>query len=93
MARLISDHFVVLENAIAALPAVERRFPRDELYLADEAFFSGTAAEITPIREVDGRRIGTGGPGPITLKLQQEFFAVLRGKTDRHPEWRAPFEL
>ena len=49
---------------------VEERFTRDELYLADEAFFSGTAAEITPIREVDNRRVGKGRPGPITKKIQ-----------------------
>jgi branched-chain amino acid aminotransferase len=65
----------------------ERRFSRDELYLADEAFFTGTAAEVTPIREVDGRRIGPGQPGPITLKLQEAFFKVVKGEDPRYQHW------
>jgi branched-chain amino acid aminotransferase len=60
---------------------------RDELYLADEAFFTGTAAEVTPIREVDGRVIGKGEPGPITLKLQEAFFQVVKGETPRYHHW------
>ncbi|MEO2054369.1 MAG: branched-chain amino acid transaminase [Nitrospira sp.] len=65
----------------------EGRFTRDDLYLADEAFFTGTAAEVTPIREVDGRTIGTGKPGSVTLALQTAFFDIVRGKSDEHPEW------
>jgi len=65
----------------------EGRFTRDDLYLADEAFFTGTAAEVTPIREVDGRTIGTGKPGPVTKALQTAFFDIVRGKSDEHPEW------
>ena len=65
----------------------ERRFSRDELYLADEAFFTGTAAEVTPIREVDGRVIGPGQPGPITLKLQEAFFKVVKGEDPRYQHW------
>jgi branched-chain amino acid aminotransferase len=76
-----------------AIPVVEERCTRDELYIADEAFFTGTAAEITPIREVDGRRIGTVTPGPVTKKLQSEFFDILRGKSSRHPEWRSVYDL
>lgn len=62
----------------------ERTFTRDELYIAEEAFFTGTAAEVTPIREVDDRLIGEGRPGPITLRLQKRFFQVVRGE---RPEW------
>ena len=60
---------------------------RDELYIADEAFFTGTAAELTPIREVDNRAIGGGRPGPLTHKLQQAFFRVVQGKDDTFKEW------
>ncbi len=66
---------------------VEERFTRDELYIADEAFFSGTAAEITPIREVDNRRIGAGKPGPVTRELQSAFFDIVHGKDGRHADW------
>ncbi len=69
------------------IPVIEQRFTRDELYTADEAFFTGTAAEITPIREVDGRRVGKGKPGPVTLGLQSDFFAVAKGENDRYAEW------
>jgi branched-chain amino acid aminotransferase len=65
----------------------ETIFSRDELYIADEAFFTGTAAELTPIREVDNRTIGSGRPGPITHKLQQAFFRVVQGKDDTFKEW------
>ncbi len=71
----------------------ERRFSRDELYLADEAFFTGTAAEVTPIREVDGRTIGTGEPGPVTKTLQDAFFKVLRGEVAEHADWRATYRV
>jgi branched-chain amino acid aminotransferase len=66
---------------------VEQRFTRDELYLADEAFFSGTAAEITPIREVDNRQVGQGRPGPITRKIQDFFFKAVKGEEDRYRSW------
>jgi len=66
---------------------VEERFTRDELYTADEAFFTGTAAEITPVREADNRKIGEGRPGPVTAALQREFFAVVRGENPRYREW------
>jgi branched-chain amino acid aminotransferase len=65
----------------------EMIFSRDELYIADEVFFTGTAAEITPIREVDNRTIGSGRPGPITHKLQQAFFRVVQGKDDTFKAW------
>jgi branched-chain amino acid aminotransferase len=66
---------------------VEQRFTRDELYLADEAFFSGTAAEITPIREVDNRRIGEGRPGPITRKIQESYFRAVKGEAEGYRSW------
>jgi branched-chain amino acid aminotransferase len=69
------------------IPCREERFTRDEIYLADEAFFTGTAAEVTPIRALDDRRVGDGTPGPITRKLQELFFAVVRGRADRYRSW------
>ncbi len=69
---------------------VEERFTRDELYIADEAFFSGTAAEITPIRDVDNRTIGTGKPGPVTKDLQSAFFDIVHGRDSRHADWLTP---
>ena len=67
-----------------------KRITRDDLYIADEAFFTGTAAEVTPIREVDSRTIGVGKIGPITAKLQQAFFDVVNGKNDKYRDWLAP---
>ncbi len=65
----------------------EKRITRDEVYIADEAFFTGTAAEVTPIREVDNRKIGIGKRGPITEKLQTMYFDVVHGRHQLHPEW------
>jgi len=70
------------------IPVVEKRITRDEVYIADEAFFTGTAAEVTPIREVDGRQIGCGSRGPVTGKLQSAYFDLVSGKTDAHSQWR-----
>ena len=67
-----------------------RRITRDDLYVADEAFFTGTAAEVTPIREVDGRVIGEGRRGPVTTKLQTAFFDCVTGKSERHGDWLTP---
>ena len=64
-----------------------RRLPRDDLYIADEAFFTGTAAEVTPIREVDNRVIGSGKRGPITAKLQARFFDIVNGKAPEYENW------
>ena len=72
----------------AGIKVIEKRITRDEVYIADEAFFTGTAAEVTPIREVDGRNIGIGRRGPVTEKLQKAYFDLVTGKTDAHPEWR-----
>jgi branched-chain amino acid aminotransferase len=68
---------------------VEERFTRDELYTVDEAFFTGTAAEVTPVREVDGRRIGPGKPGPVTLAVQKRFFEGARGMHSQYKSWLA----
>ena len=67
-----------------------RRITRDDLYIADEAFFTGTAAEVTPIREVDGRTIGEGRRGPITTRIQQAFFECVKGKAEGHRDWLMP---
>ena len=72
------------ENGIKV---VEKRITRDEVYIADEAFFTGTAAEVTPIRELDGRAIGSGSRGPITEKLQAQYFDVVYGRSAKHTDW------
>jgi branched-chain amino acid aminotransferase len=69
------------------LPVFEDRVTRDELYLADEVFFTGTAAEVTPVREVDDRAIGDGKVGPVTKRLQARYFDVVKGSDSHHPEW------
>ncbi len=66
---------------------MEQRFTRDELYMADECFFTGTAAEITPVREVDDRQIGTGKPGPVTKKVQSIYFDAIKGKIEKYKLW------
>ena len=65
----------------------EKRISRDEVYLADEAFFTGTAAEVTPIREVDNRMIGEGTRGPVTERLQSLYFDVVHGRVDKYSDW------
>jgi branched-chain amino acid aminotransferase len=69
------------------LSVVEKRITRDEVYCADEAFFTGTAAEITPIRELDNRQIGEGTRGPLTTRLQSLFFDCVNGRVPAHAEW------
>jgi len=69
------------------IKVVEKRITRDEVYIADEAFFTGSAAEVTPIREVDRRVIGNGTRGPITERLQSLYFDQVQGRRDEHPEW------
>jgi branched-chain amino acid aminotransferase len=69
------------------IPVVEKRITRDEVYIADEAFFTGSAAEVTPIREVDNRTIGGGGRGPVTERLQTLYFDQVKGRREEHPEW------
>lgn len=68
----------------------EKRITRDEVYIADEAFFTGTAAEVLPIREMDNRVIGSGARGPITERLQSLYFDAVRGRLDHHTDWLTP---
>jgi branched-chain amino acid aminotransferase len=69
------------------IPVTEERFTRDAMYVADEVFVTGTAAEIAPVREIDGRRIGSGTPGPMTRELQKTFFEIVRGQSRSHEAW------
>lgn len=68
---------------------IAKRLTRDDIYIADEAFFTGTAAEVTPIRELDGRVIGEGKRGPVTTRIQSLFFDVVNGKVPEHADWLA----
>jgi branched-chain amino acid aminotransferase len=72
------------------IPIRTERFTRDEVYIAEEAFLTGTAAEITPIRELDERRIGPGRPGPVTAELQAAYAAVIRGEIAQYRHWLSP---
>ncbi len=78
VARIIADE---------GLELVEKRITRDEIYICDEAFFTGTAAEVTPIRELDNRQIGHGGRGPITEKIQSRFFDAVHGRIPEYEAW------
>ena len=69
------------------IPIVEKQISRDEVYIADEAFFTGTAAEVTPISELDQRPIGNGSRGPITEKLQSTYFQIVHGEIDEYKDW------
>jgi branched-chain amino acid aminotransferase len=86
----ITRDTVVRLAAEVGLEVVEKRITRDEVYIADEAFFTGTAAEVTPIRELDGRAIGAGRRGPITEKLQTLYFDVVHGRSHLHLDWLTP---
>ncbi len=74
------------------VPWCEERFTRDETYIADEVFMTGTAAEVTPVREIDGRVIGEGRPGPVTRALQERFRAVVRGEIEEYRDWLTPVD-
>ena len=80
------DTIITFANEIG-LPVIEKRITRDEVYSADEAFFTGTAAEVTPIRELDNRAIGEGKRGPLTTQLQTMFFDCVKGKDNKHKDW------
>lgn len=80
------DTLITLARDVG-LEVVARRLTRDDIYIADEAFFTGTAAEVTPIRELDSRVIGDGKRGPITTKLQSLFFDVVNGRSAKHSNW------
>jgi branched-chain amino acid aminotransferase len=82
------DSIVTLAKDMG-LELIEKRITRDEVYCAEEAFFTGTAAEVTPIRELDNRTIGSGSRGPITAKLQAAFFDIVAGKNAKYSNWLA----
>jgi branched-chain amino acid aminotransferase len=86
LAGITRDTVITLAGELG-IPVSEERITRDELYLADEVFFTGTAAEVTPVREVDNRTIGDGSVGPVTKKLQARYFEVVKGNDTSHPEW------
>ena len=86
LAGITRDAVITLAGDLG-VPLVERTFTRDMLYTAAEVFLTGTATELTPVREIDGRTIGDGRPGPITRRIQQAFFAVARGPGDAHQDW------
>ena len=86
----ITRDTIVQLAAGEGLEVREKRITRDEVYLADEAFFTGTAAEVTPIREVDNRVIGNGGRGPVTERLQSLYFDVVHGRVSTHEDWLTP---
>jgi branched-chain amino acid aminotransferase len=81
------DTIITLAKDELGLEVIEKRITRDEVYSADEAFFTGTAAEVTPIRELDNRAIGEGTRGPITEKLQSLYFDVVKGKNAKYAHW------
>lgn len=81
------DTIITLAKEEFGLEIIEKRITRDEVYSADEAFFTGTAAEVTPIRELDNRAIGEGTRGPITEKLQSMYFDVVKGKSAKYQHW------
>lgn len=74
------------------LEVIEKRITRDELYIADEIFFTGTAAEVTPIREIDGRQIGAGERGALTAEIQSRYFDIVQGKNPKYAHWLALVE-
>lgn len=89
LAGITRDTILTLAGELG-IEVRERRMTRDEVYIADEAFFTGTAAEVLPIRELDGRTIGTGRRGPVTERLQALYFEQVRGRRNEYPEWHAP---
>ena len=86
LAGITRDTIMVLAQELD-IPVREKRLTRDEVYSADEAFFTGTAAEVTPIRELDNRTIGDGKRGPVTEKLQKTYFDQVKGRRNAHAEW------
>jgi branched-chain amino acid aminotransferase len=83
----ITRNTVITLAAELGYQVIAKRLTRDDIYIADEAFFTGTAAEVTPIRELDNRTIGAGSRGPVTTKIQSLFFDVVNGKVPAHADW------
>jgi branched-chain amino acid aminotransferase len=88
----ITRDTVIILVRDSGIELVEDRFTRDEVYIADEVFVTGTAAEVTPIREVDDRRIGSGSPGPVTRDLQDLYQRIVRGRERKYLSWLTPVE-
>jgi branched-chain amino acid aminotransferase len=86
----ITRRTVMQLAAELGLAVRSKRITRDEVYCADEVFLTGTAAEITPVIEVDRRKIGSGQPGPLTQALQKAYFACVRGESAAHHAWLTP---
>ncbi len=86
----ITRDTVLAVCADLGLKVVEKRITRDEIYIADEAFFTGTAAEVTPIRELDRIQLGAGARGPVTEKIQAAFFDIVNGRNPKYAEWLTP---
>src|SRR5690606_10963681 len=81
----------ILELAkVRKIPVIEERFTRDAMYVAEEVFLTGTAAEVTPVRELDDRKIREGKPGPLTQSLQEDFFRIVRGEDAAYAKWLTP---
>jgi branched-chain amino acid aminotransferase len=87
----ITRNAVLRLAADLGIPVKEEKFTRDTAYLADELFLTGTAAEVTPVRELDNRRIGKGEPGPVTKRISEAFFKAVRGEDPKHREWLTPY--
>ena len=87
----ITRNAVLRLAADLGIPVKEEKFTRDTAYLADELFLPGTAAEVTPVRELDNRRIGKGEPGPVTKRISEAFFKAVRGEDPKHREWLTPY--
>jgi len=83
----ITRQSVIEIAADLGIPFRDKLLTRDDIYLADEAFFTGTAAEVTPIRELDDRTIGEGRRGPVTTRIQQAFFDIVNGKNEKYAHW------
>jgi branched-chain amino acid aminotransferase len=83
----ITQHSVETIAADLGIEVAHEALVRTDLYLADEAFLTGTAAEVVPIREVDDRVVGDGIPGPVTRRIQETYFAAVRGELDRYKDW------
>jgi branched-chain amino acid aminotransferase len=87
LAGITRDTLLTLLRDDLGIPVVERNLGRDELWIADEVFMCGTAAEVTPVREIDDRQIGAGARGPITKRVQDRYFEVVRGVRPPHADW------
>ncbi|ACL64524.1 branched-chain amino acid aminotransferase [Anaeromyxobacter dehalogenans 2CP-1] len=87
----ITRNAVLRLAADLGIPVKEEKFTRDTAYLADELFLTGTAAEVTPVRELDNRRIGKGEPGPVTKRISEAFFKAVGGEDPKHREWLTPY--